>query len=51
MFSDHADAKFMPRWFKRAPDPVTGEMVYQYTNEYWQCKKAKDWSRCPYIFL
>lgn len=42
------DAK--PMWFERRIDEVTGELIYKYTRNYWECKNAGDWSKCPKIF-
>jgi len=49
--TDHPNAVHSPKWFKKERDPVTGQLMYRYTNEYWQCKRHQDWSRCPDIFL
>jgi len=42
---------YEPVWFKKSKDPVTGNPVHIYTNEYWVCKEKQDWSRCPPIYL
>lgn len=39
-----------PLWFARLIDDRTGERVYKYSGNYWECKKAGDWTRCPKIF-
>ena len=39
------------KWFRKERDPVTAQLMYRYTQEYWQCKRNQDWSRCPDIFL
>ncbi|XP_054717712.1 oxysterol-binding protein 1-like [Uloborus diversus] len=42
---------YEPIWFRKVTDPTTGKPVHKYTEEYWQCKEAQDWTRCPDIFL
>lgn len=42
--------KYEPVWFKKETDEITGNLVHKFTGEYWNCKKAADWSRCPDIF-
>ncbi|XP_041350213.1 oxysterol-binding protein 1-like isoform X2 [Gigantopelta aegis] len=42
---------YQPMWFKKERDPITGNLIYRSTGEYWDCKVKKDWSRCPDIFL
>jgi hypothetical protein len=37
-------------WFREEIDPYTREPTYKFTNEYWQCKRNQDWSKCPDIF-
>ncbi|KAI1293548.1 Oxysterol-binding protein 1 [Halotydeus destructor] len=39
-----------PAWFRRDLDPVTGEAMFAFTDEYWTCKEKQDWARCPDIF-
>lgn len=39
-----------PMWFSRRTDQLTGEIVYQYNGNYWECKSARDWSKCSSIF-
>lgn len=39
-----------PVWFSRQKDDITGESVFSYTGNYWECKKAQDWSKCTSIF-
>lgn len=41
---------YEPLWFKKTTDPITGNPVHIYTQEYWQCKDRQDWSRCPDIY-
>ncbi|XP_066593979.1 oxysterol-binding protein 1 isoform X2 [Prorops nasuta] len=41
---------YEPYWFKKAQDPFTDSVCYQYGGEYWECKSKGDWSRCPDIF-
>ena len=42
---------YEPKWFKKQTDPITGNTIHIFTNEYWQCKEKQDWSRCPDIYL
>ena len=42
---------YQPIWFKQAKDPITGEPVHIFTNEYWTCKEKAEWSRCPNIYF
>jgi len=39
-----------PTWFAKKKDELTGEVIYKYSGNYWECKRAHDWSRCPTIF-
>lgn len=39
-----------PTWFSKTRDELTGEVIYKYTGNYWECKRAHDWSKCPTIF-
>lgn len=39
-----------PLWFTRGKDEATDEFVFKYTGDYWECKRARDWSKCPSIF-
>ena len=39
-----------PTWFSRKKDELTGEIIYKYTGNYWECKSAHDFSKCPTIF-
>ena len=49
--ADHPLAVYTPRWFRNERDAVTGQLMYRYMHEYWQCRRNQDWSRCPDIFL
>ena len=42
--------EYQPSWFKKARDPTSGNLIHLFTNEYWRCKEAKDFSRSPDIF-
>ena len=42
---------YEPAWFKKSKDPITGNLMHIYNNEYWSCKERQDWSRCPNIYL
>lgn len=39
-----------PLWFIRTKDQLTGEVIYKYKGNYWDCKSKRDWSKCPAIF-
>lgn len=39
-----------PTWFSRRKDELTGNVIYKYTGNYWDCKRNHDWSKCPSIF-
>lgn len=39
------------RWFKEITDPFTNQTEYIYTQEYWNAKVNKNFSRSPKIFL
>ena len=41
---------YVPCWFQKTLDPITGSILYIYQHEYWQCKETQNWSRCPDIF-
>jgi len=41
---------YEPNWFTKEKDPFTGSTVYVFNNNYWDCKKKQDWSRCADIF-
>lgn len=45
-----AGVAYAPTWFKLQNDPITNNPVHIYAEDYWQCKKAQDWSKCPEIF-
>jgi oxysterol-binding protein 1 len=40
----------LPLWFKKTIDPYTKQPMHSFTNEYWECKEKKDWSKCPDLF-
>lgn len=42
---------YEPVWFKKGKDPITGNPVHLYTEDYWKCKERQDWARCPHIYL
>jgi hypothetical protein len=42
---------YIPIWFVRKTDNVTGNPIHMYNGEYWDCKLKQDWSKCPNIFL
>lgn len=41
---------YIPLWFERKVDPVTGELICAYKGGYWEAKDKQDWSVCPDIF-
>ena len=41
---------YEPTWFKKSYNSYTGEMINDFTNEYWDCKENKNWKKCPIIF-
>lgn len=42
--------EFVPRWFTRSKDPVTGEEYWAFNGEYWKCRQRADWKECADIF-
>jgi hypothetical protein len=45
-----AEKEYQPIWFKKAYNKLTGEEDFNFTNEYWECKKNQDWKKCPILF-
>ncbi|XP_010221438.1 PREDICTED: LOW QUALITY PROTEIN: oxysterol-binding protein 2 [Tinamus guttatus] len=41
---------YIPLWFERKVDPMTGELICVYKGGYWEAKDRQDWSMCPDIF-
>ncbi|XP_007437716.1 oxysterol-binding protein 2-like, partial [Python bivittatus] len=41
---------YIPLWFERKVDPMTGELICIYKGGYWESKEKHDWSQCPSIF-
>ncbi|XP_063000336.1 oxysterol-binding protein 2 isoform X2 [Elgaria multicarinata webbii] len=41
---------YIPLWFERKVDPVTGELICVYKGGYWEAKEHQNWSVCPNIF-
>lgn len=41
---------YIPLWFERKVDPITGELICAYKGGYWEAKDKQDWSSCPDIF-
>ncbi|XP_038008016.1 oxysterol-binding protein 2 isoform X7 [Motacilla alba alba] len=41
---------YLPLWFERKVDAVTGELICVYKGGYWEAKDKQDWSVCPDIF-
>ena len=50
LFSDSSSVDYKPAWFEKRDDELTNTHIYAFTNEYWRCKSAKDWRRCPSLF-
>ncbi|XP_008571230.1 PREDICTED: oxysterol-binding protein 2 isoform X2 [Galeopterus variegatus] len=44
-----ADA-YVPLWFEKRLDPLTGETACMYKGGYWEAKERQDWHMCPNIF-
>ncbi len=47
---DGMEPFYTPCWFVRQRDAITGQYIYMYNGDYWNCKKTQDWKRCPKIF-
>ncbi|KAK4297849.1 hypothetical protein Pmani_029758 [Petrolisthes manimaculis] len=41
---------YSPKWFKKGTEETTGDPIFLFTHEYWDCKERQDWSRCPDIY-
>uniref|UniRef100_A0A8C5UVG5 Oxysterol-binding protein n=1 Tax=Microcebus murinus TaxID=30608 RepID=A0A8C5UVG5_MICMU len=41
---------YLPLWFEKKRDPLTGEMACIYKGGYWEAKERQDWHMCPNIF-
>uniref|UniRef100_A0A4X1V6H4 Oxysterol-binding protein n=1 Tax=Sus scrofa TaxID=9823 RepID=A0A4X1V6H4_PIG len=41
---------YVPLWFERRLDPLTGETACMYKGGYWEAKEKQDWHMCPNIF-
>ncbi|NXE00627.1 OSBP2 protein, partial [Chaetorhynchus papuensis] len=41
---------YIPLWFERKVDALTGELICVYKGGYWEAKDKQDWSVCPDIF-
>ncbi|XDA85529.1 hypothetical protein R6Z07F_015306 [Ovis aries] len=41
---------YVPLWFEKKLDPLTGEMACVYKGGYWEAKERQDWHMCPNIF-
>lgn len=39
-----------PLWFSKSKDDITGDVIFKYSGDYWKCKGARDWNKCPAIF-
>uniref|UniRef100_A0A8D0GHT4 Oxysterol-binding protein n=1 Tax=Sphenodon punctatus TaxID=8508 RepID=A0A8D0GHT4_SPHPU len=44
------DTGYIPLWFERKVDPLTGELICVYKGGYWEAREKQDWSLCPDIF-
>lgn len=41
---------YVPLWFEKRLDPLTGETACMYKGGYWEAKERQDWHMCPNIF-
>lgn len=41
---------YIPLWFEKRLDPLTGETACMYKGGYWEAKEKQDWHMCPNIF-
>ncbi|XP_047417992.1 oxysterol-binding protein 2 isoform X2 [Sciurus carolinensis] len=41
---------YVPLWFEKRLDPLTGETACIYKGGYWEAKERQDWHMCPNIF-
>ncbi|XP_074869251.1 oxysterol-binding protein 2 isoform X2 [Carettochelys insculpta] len=41
---------YVPLWFERKVDALTGELICVYKGGYWEAKENQDWHLCPDIF-
>ncbi|XP_040475347.1 oxysterol-binding protein 2 [Ursus maritimus] len=39
---------YMPLWFEKRLDPLTGETACMYKGGYWEAKERQDWHMCPF---
>ncbi|XP_063694854.1 oxysterol-binding protein 1-like isoform X3 [Bolinopsis microptera] len=44
-------AKYVPKWFAKRECEITGEEIWRFTDEYWQCKQSQTWDRCPSLYM
>ena len=42
--------EFVPRWFHKDKDAVTGEEYWLYNGQYWKAREKRDWRGCEDIF-
>ncbi|KAL4991729.1 Oxysterol-binding protein-domain-containing protein [Aspergillus falconensis] len=42
--------EYKPKWFSKAKCPITGEVYWAHTGDYWGCRVRQDWSKCDDIF-
>ncbi|VDK30125.1 unnamed protein product [Gongylonema pulchrum] len=42
--------EYKPLWFTKGQHASSGALIHIFTGEYWEKKKAGDWSMCPNIF-
>uniref|UniRef100_A0A8D8R439 Oxysterol-binding protein n=1 Tax=Cacopsylla melanoneura TaxID=428564 RepID=A0A8D8R439_9HEMI len=47
---DTEDSTYKPIWFRKHVDETSQDVSYQYSDQYWECKKKQDWTRCPDLF-
>lgn len=44
------EASYNPRWFYRSRDAVTGQSTWHFTGEYWEAKRAHNFTDSRDIF-
>ena len=42
--------EWVPRWFRKSIDLLTTTEMWEFTDEYWDCRAEKSFSRCPDLF-
>jgi len=49
--AEGSSAKYEPKWFVKRECEITGEEIWRFNDEYWQCKESQSWERCPLLYL